>query len=125
MSNFENNPYRTPQAAVTVAHGGDSVIQVSRNTSYADRLGVYRILVDGVERARLKAGATVEIPVNAGNHTISARIDWCGSPDVNVTASPHKLTTLHVARNLQGKRIFLVILYITLFRDQYLSLTRK
>ena len=101
---------------------GDSIIRVTRTSSYADRIRAYRILVDGVERARLSAGDFVDIPVDAGSHSVAAKIDWCSSPSVSVITRPGSTTTMECASNLQGLRIFLAIFYTTLFRDQYLTL---
>ena len=116
------NPYQSPQTLGTDRSDGDALIRISRTKSYADRLRAYRILVDGVERAKLKAGSTVDIPVEAGNHAVTAKVDWCGSPTVNVTIHSGSTTTMECASNLQGPRIFLAIFYITFFRDQYLTL---
>ena len=120
------NPYQPPQTdgMTNSPNSGDSIIRVTRTKSYADRLRAYRILVDGVECARLHAGDSIDIPVASGSHTVIAKVDWCGSTPVNLTTDSNSTTTLECASNLQGLRIFLAIFYITLFRDQYLTLTR-
>ena len=118
------NPYQSPNTSAgdSSPNDGDSIIRVTRTESYADRLRAYRILVDGVERARLKAGDSVDILVGAGSHAVAAKVDWCGSPTVDVTTRPGSTATMECASNLQGPRIFLAIFYTTLFRDQYLTL---
>ena len=120
----EVNPYQSPEysAGDSSTYSGESIIRVSRTTSYADRPRAYRILVDGVERAQLKAGDSIDIPVDAGSHTVAAKVDWCGSPTVSVTTQLGSTTTLECASNLQGSRLFLAIFYTILFRDQYLTL---
>ena len=44
----------------------------------------YRIEVDGRRRGRLRRGRTVELKVPAGRHVVRARIDWTGSPELDV-----------------------------------------
>lgn len=120
------NPYQPPKTAADASswNNADSIIRVTRTKSYADRLRAYRILIDGVERARIKAGDSIDIPVDAGNHSVVAKIDWCGSPTVIVKTHPDSTTTMECASNLQGLRVFLAIFYTTLFRDQYLTLAQ-
>jgi hypothetical protein len=48
----------------------------------------YRILVDGREVGAVKRGETLLTTVTAGPHTVSARIDWSGSPAVEVNVPP-------------------------------------
>ena len=120
------NPYRPPQP-IGVALSpivGDSIIRVTRTPSWIDRLRDYRIVVDGVERGRLKAGSAVDILVAAGPHTVVAKIDWCGSPIANVSTESAAATTLDCASNLQGFRVLLAVIYVLFLRNQYLTLTQ-
>ena len=120
------NPYQPPRTIddASSPRVGDSIIRITRTKSYADRLRAYRIIVNGAERGRLKAGCTIDIPVDVGNHTVAAKIDWCGSPNVNVTSTVGSIVMLSCESNLQGLRIFLAIFYTTLFRGRYLTLTQ-
>ena len=120
------NPYRAPQhfGESESLGDGDAILRVTRTTSYADRVRAYRILVDGVERGRLSAGSSIDIPVTAGDHSVVAKIDWCSSPTVTETTQTNSIATLECASNLQGLRVFLAILYVCFFHDQYLTLTQ-
>ena len=120
------NPHQSPRSVenANLPNSGESIIRVTRTKSYADRLRAFRIVVDGVERARIKAGESIDIPVDAGKHTVVAKVDWCGSNPVNLTTEVNSTITLECASNLQGSRIFLAMFYITLFRDRYLTLTQ-
>lgn len=125
MTRLENtNPYRTPESSNGPDSSGkdESFIRVTRTKSYADRLRAYRILIDGVERAKVSAGTSVEIPVTPGSHSVVAKVDWCSSPTLVVMTQPRSVAKLQCESNLQGMRIFLAIIYTTLFRDKYLTL---
>ena len=120
------NPYRSPQfsADAQSINNCESVIRISRVTSYADRFRRYRILVDGVDRAQISAGQTIEIPVTAGEHSVVAKIDWCGSPTMKLTVDSDSVVSLECASNLQGMRVFLVSFYVLFYRNHYLALTQ-
>ena len=122
----EDNPYQPPMHGSDrgTLGGAESTIRVKRTSSYADRFREYRILVDGIERDRVKANAVVDIPVDVGNHRVVAKIDWLGSTEVNVESRPNSTTTLECGNNtLRGFGFILAILYIHPYRDQYLTLT--
>ena len=118
------NPYKPPQITDDLRHelAGDSTIRVTRGVSFADRLRAYRIIVDGVERARLNAGKSVDISVAAGGHSVVAKIDWCGSPTVSLRVDADATATLECDSNLKGFRLLTGSFYTLFLRDQYLTL---
>lgn len=130
MDSVDLNPYASPLAtgttspktATTWPKTADARIRVTRTTNYADRLRAYRINIDGVEAARIRAAENVEIPVSGGHHRISARIDWCGSPAIEFDISPGETLEFECGSNLRGIRILLAIIYTSLLRDEYLTL---
>jgi len=56
----------------------------------------YRILIDGRKVGALKRGETLRTTVTAGSHTVAARIDWSGSPAVEVNVAPGGRVALDV-----------------------------
>ncbi|UAL28741.1 hypothetical protein K8W59_12840 [Nocardioides rotundus] len=44
----------------------------------------YRIQVDGRTRGRVRRGGTLTVPLDSGHYVVRARIDWTGSPPVDV-----------------------------------------
>jgi hypothetical protein len=66
----------------------DAVIRVQRSSAYAARFRRLRVLTDGVRAARIKAGETVEIPVERGMHKVRVKVDWYGSREVEVAVPP-------------------------------------
>jgi len=121
----DENPYASPSAVGTKAGDGNTVIRVTRTKSYADRIRAYRVLVDGQEAARINAGQTVEIPVDAGAHSVVAKLDWCGSPTLHCDVHEGETVELECGSNLRGLRIFLGLLYVLFLRDSYLTLVQR
>ena len=53
---------------------------------WRDIIRSYRILLDDQLVARVRNGRTVELDVPPGHHRVQARIDWSGSPVIQVEA---------------------------------------
>lgn len=61
-------------------------IAISRPSGkYRDARRRYRIEIDGEQVGDIGAGEELIVPTVAGVHTVQARIDWSGSPKVEVT----------------------------------------
>lgn len=72
-------------------------IIVSRpNGKYRDGGRRYRLLVDGDPAGDIGPGEELAIPASAGHHRVQARIDWTGSPQVDVVVAPHQTPRLVV-----------------------------
>lgn len=56
----------------------------------------YRILIDDREVGAVKRGETLRTTVTTGPHTVAARIDWSGSPAVEVNVPPGGRVALDV-----------------------------
>ena len=57
---------------------------VRRRSALQDRLRDYIVLVDGSEHARVANGSEIRVHVQPGRHRVQLKIDWCGSPAVDV-----------------------------------------
>ena len=53
----------------------NSEIVIRRDKQFKDRVRAYRILIDGVERGKIKTNGVLKIPVSEGRHLIEAWID--------------------------------------------------
>jgi hypothetical protein len=51
---------------------------------YRDALRSYEIRVDGVSVGEVRPGQSVDLPLAAGAHQVSAHIDWTGSDPIDV-----------------------------------------
>jgi len=87
-------------------------IVVSRPAGgYRDLLRRYRIEVDGVEQGTVKRGEQLTTSAACGARRVRARIDWTGSPDVEVQVPPEATVTLVVTNrgNAFGRRSYLYL----------------
>ena len=100
------------------------IIRIFRPVQYADLFRSYRLMVDGVEVAKISAGSHVELGMPSGLQTISAKIDWCSSNSIIVDCTPEEPIILEVGSNLFGWRLFCAMLYLTVYSSQYLYLRR-
>lgn len=63
-----------------------ATVELSRDRQWRDRLRSYRVYVDGIRVARIRAGQTITLPVDTGEHRLQVRIDWCRSPVLAIAA---------------------------------------
>lgn len=124
----DENPFAPPRFSDSPDDNSDdqldSIIRVSRVSSFIDSFRSYRIAVDGKWVASVSAGRSIDIPVSAGRHSVVARIDWCGSPTLHCSVDPGETLNLECASNLRGFRILLGPVITLFFQDQYLTLVR-
>jgi hypothetical protein len=59
-------------------------IVIRRGDGYRDLLRSYRILVDGKDVAKIRRNSERRLPVSPGSHRVQLRIDWMGSPELQV-----------------------------------------
>ena len=84
-----------------------------------DRDQVYRVLVDGAQRAEVGDDSTVQIGLTPGEHRVCLRVKWCGSREVPISIEPGQI--LRMDCRPKGIAV-LALLYITLWRNDYISL---
>lgn len=95
-------------------------LTVTRKLEFADIFRKYKILVDGVSIGKIGRGETIQLKMDSEPHTIQAKIDWCGSPTLNITETSDQ--TILVRSNLRGWRIIFIYYYILFNRHNYLEL---
>ena len=61
---------------------------------WRDRGRRYTVKIDGVAQGKIGSGKTLTVPVDAGRHTVSVRLDWTGSPDLEIDCGSGDLIEL-------------------------------
>ncbi len=98
-------------------------IHVNRRPGgYVDRARAYKVLVDGEEKGRIKAGESVTADVAPGRHEVHLGIDWARSPTLAVDVQPGEQVTLHCRPNANP---FNMLWYISGGRKNYIGLERE
>jgi len=54
------------------------------DAAWRDRVRRYVVKIDGTACGKVGPGGRLVLPVPPGHHTVQARIDWAGSPVVDV-----------------------------------------
>lgn len=99
-------------------------ITIQRGKSYADYLRAYKVEVDGVMVASVRAGQSVTFPVSVGIHALRLRIDWCGSEEQRLDVRSGERITFECGSSLAGWRLLIGFYYAFLRTQQYLWLRR-
>ena len=99
-------------------------LTVRRDKGWADKIRMYRILVDGVEIGQLGEGEVLRQEISYGPHVMEAKVDWCGSRPLRFEAQSADQVVL-VRSTLRGWRTFLALFYVIFNRDGYLTLELK
>jgi hypothetical protein len=80
-------------------------LTVVRDSGYADRLRAYKIVLDGVVIGTIGNGETKTFPIVPGPHSLSLKIDWCGSKPVKFAAADGTSVAFDAKSNLRGPKI--------------------
>ena len=97
-----------------------SIIRIKRQLQWFDALRKYNIIIDGSKAGTIAPGKTVDFPVEAGNHTISVKIDWYSSPNMSINIEANETKDLAVSSVKYGwvlllLGIFMVYLLVNKF----------
>lgn len=74
-----------------------SAIILQRHNEYVNSQRSYRIFIDGVAAGNIRNGETKNYPVAAGRHRVMAKIDWCGSEEIEVDVKEGESVTVAVS----------------------------
>ena len=99
-------------------------ITIRRGKSYADSWRAYKVKVDGIVVASVRAGQSAAITVVPGSHMLRLRIDWCGSEEIQFDVQAGDHITFECGSSLAGWRIFLAPFYVFFRTCRYLWLRR-
>ncbi len=73
-----------------------AIINIQRAQSYTNRWRGYEIIVDGKAAGTISENETKAFNVSKGQHTITAKIDWCSSPDLIVELDENQTQIISV-----------------------------
>jgi hypothetical protein len=89
------------------------------SAAWTDRMRAYRLVVDGHERGMVKEGETLEIDLWPGEHQVWMKIDWVRSRKLKVNGGEE------VELRCRGNsNPLLALLYVTIWRHDYIALDR-
>jgi len=100
------------------AETGTLILRRPRN-AWRDRMRAYQIRIDGSTRLTVRRGEERTVDLQPGLHRVRAKIDWSGSPEVEVVIDAGLSTTCLVepAGSLPS------VVWRAFTRTRYLKLT--
>jgi hypothetical protein len=101
------------------------LLEIRRDSGYADRIRAYDVVVDGSKIGEVRNGEIKRFPISAGDHELRLRIDWCGSKPIVFAISEEALIAFEAKSGLRGLKVIAALFYVLFARDSYITLTRS
>ena len=73
-----------------------ATIRIKRTSEYNNRMRDYIIFIDGQQIGTIANGETKDFPSTVGQHIVTAKIDWCSSPDISIDLKENQTKNLKV-----------------------------
>lgn len=99
-----------------------ATLRITRDKGYADLVRTYIVMVDGKKIGELRNGESKEFAISPGDHSITAKIDWCSSKTLRFHVKDGDTLSFDICSNLRGLKILLVLWYALFERDSYLQI---
>jgi hypothetical protein len=98
-----------------------ATIRLKRTSEYNNRMRDYKIFIDGQQIGTIANGETKDFPVTVGQHIVTAKVDWCSSPDLSVDINDNQTKNLKVGGFRNGQFLMpiglgLIVLHFILSR---------
>jgi len=74
-----------------------ATIRLKRTSEYNNRMRDYKIFIDGQQVGIIANGEAKDFPTTVGQHNVTAKIDWCSSPDVSIDIKDNETKELRVS----------------------------
>ena len=85
-----------------------ATIKIKRTSELVNMARNYRIFIDKQFVGKIANGATKEFPTTAGYHTVTAKIDWCSSPNISININTNETKYLTVGNFKYGSWLVLL-----------------
>ena len=73
-----------------------ATIRLKRTSEFNNRMRDYKIFIDGQQVGTIANGETKDFPTTVGQHTVTAKIDWCSSPEISIELKENQTSNLKV-----------------------------
>ena len=80
-----------------------ATIRLKRTSEYNNRMRDYKIFIDGQQVGTIANGETKDFPSTVGQHILTAKIDWCSSPDISIELKENQTKNLKVGGFKNGQ----------------------
>jgi len=97
------------------------MIKIKRSSSYKDIIRAYKIVLDGKIVGEIKRDQEISLDTLTGTHQLYLKIDWCTSNKIDFDIKDGETINFECGNNT---KFGMMILYITVLRNQYLWLKK-
>ncbi|MFN8339912.1 MAG: hypothetical protein U0T36_12935 [Saprospiraceae bacterium] len=73
-----------------------ATIRLKRTSEYNNRMRDYKIFIDGKQVGTIANGETKDFPTTVGQHIVTAKVDWCSSPELSIELKESQTSSLKV-----------------------------
>jgi len=80
-----------------------ATIKIHRTNEYNNRIRDYKIFIDGHQVGTIANGETKDFTTTFGQHTVTAKIDWCCSPNISIDIKDNQTKNLKVGGFKNGQ----------------------
>lgn len=101
-----------------------SKLVIKRANEWFNKYRDIRILIDDKEVGKIGNGEVKEFAVDVGKHTLKAKVDWCGSNELNFEVTADKNIVVELSGFEKRKWIspaVLIVLFLSTFPDDVIN----
>jgi len=80
-----------------------ATIRLKRTSELSNLIRDYKIFIDGQQVGTIANGETKDFPTTVGQHIVTAKVDWCSSPDLSVDINANQTINLKVGGFRNGQ----------------------
>lgn len=88
------------------------ILRIKRTSEYNNRMRDYKIFIDGQQVGTIANGETKDFFTTDGQHTETAKIDWCSSPNILVDIKKNQPINFKVGGFKNGQLLILTALVV-------------
>jgi len=99
-----------------------ALIEVKRESAYADKLRDYQVELDGKVIGSIGDGESKTFKTTEGIHTLQLRIDWAKSNTLQLKTTEQDTVHFRCSSRLKGASVLLASVYALLLSHKYIVL---
>lgn len=89
-----------------------AILSIKRSSEWMNKMREVELYLDGRKIGVIQDGETKEFEVEAGEHTLKSKIDWCASKTITITAVEGAPKHIEVSGFKRGKYIMPLALLV-------------
>jgi hypothetical protein len=89
-----------------------AILQITRPNEWLNRARSYKIFLNGEKVGTIKNNSTLDLNViPEGTQTLVAKIDWCSSPEIDITIKGDETKYIEVSSSKSLKWMLYIVMF--------------